>query len=149
MGDDILNGNNRSSTYVYHYGDGHDVIVDPGNVGTTPDVLSLRGIVRDDLTVVKEGNDLILYIRDIASGDSSAVSGSIRIKNGVGAGKLEQYQFENEVLDYNQLLSGSTVYDDVYRQNTTSPIFEICDDGGTDTLIFIEGIREPGDRPWF
>jgi Ca2+-binding RTX toxin-like protein len=139
-GDDTLYGNGRSSTFIYHYGDGNDVIIDTGTVGTSPDILDLRGILREDVTAIKDGSDLLLTIRDIASSDSEAVSGSILIKNAFSFGEIEQFEFEDQTLDFRQLLEGSTIYDDTYQQDSDTPRFSIQDSGGTDTLIFAEGV---------
>lgn len=144
MGDDTIYGNGRSSTFIYHYGDGNDVIIDSGTVGTSPDILALRGIIRDDVTVLKVGNDLLLNIRDIASTNQDALSGSILIKNAFSSGQIEQFELEDGTLDFRQLLEGSTIYDDTYELNDKNARFSINDSGGTDTLAFSAGVT-PGD----
>ncbi|HHD56142.1 MAG TPA: calcium-binding protein, partial [Desulfobulbaceae bacterium] len=144
-GDDRLYGSGRATSYRYHYGDGDDIIIDRGDVGNTPDVLELRGIRHDDLTVTADGGDLILGIRDIGSSDPSAFSGSIRITNGFnGYGAIERYEFEDEVLDLNQLLNGSNVYDTTHNYTLDQGRVTIHDTGGTDSLVFGEGIA-PAD----
>jgi len=139
-GNDTLTGNYRSSTYVYQYGDGHDTIYDSGSIGTTPDVLILNGLDRDDIKIEKQGNDLILKIR--AFPELEYDFGSIFIKDGFGRGKIEQFQFEDQTLDFNQLLNGSDVYDTIHTYALSQGKIVIHDTGGTDTLAFGEGITQ-------
>ena len=142
-GDDTLTGTYRNTTYLYQYGDGHDTIFDSGNVGNTPDVLILRGLNRNDINVEKDGYDLILQVRAFPELDYDF--GSIRITNGFnGNGAIERYEFEDGALDYNQLLYGSNVYDTTHTYTLDQGRVTIHDTGGSDTLVFGEGIS-PAD----
>lgn len=58
LGNDTLNGGSGNDTYVYAPGDGRDVIVE--SAGT--DKIQLNDIVPADVTVVKNGNNIILLI---------------------------------------------------------------------------------------
>ncbi|SEA83603.1 Ca2+-binding protein, RTX toxin-related [Desulfuromusa kysingii] len=137
-GDDTLIGNYRNSTYVYNYGDGHDSITDTGSVGTTPDILILDGLDRDDIQVERQGNNLLLKLRAFPELDYDF--GSIVINNGFGAGKIERYQFADQILDFNQLLHGSTIYDTTHTYTLDQGQVVIHDTGGTDKLVFGAGI---------
>ena len=141
-GDDILTGSHRSSTYIYQYGDGDDTIIDTGQVGVTPDVLKFRGIRREDVTLNKDENDLLLTIKDLGSENSNGENGSILIKNYFSRGQIEQFEFEDQTLDSNQLLHGSTVYDTTHTYTLDQGRIVIHDTGGTDTLAFGEGITQ-------
>ncbi len=62
-GNDYLIGGAGSDTYVFAVGDGQDVI---NNLSNTPDtdtdVLSLEGIVREDLWLSRNGDDLVIDV---------------------------------------------------------------------------------------
>ena len=141
-GDDHLVANYRSTTFIYQYGDGHDVISDSGTVGNTPDVLILKGFNHDDILVEKDGENLVLKMRAFEGFDYGF--GSITIKDGFGVGKIESYQFDDEVLDLTQLLNGSTIYDTNHEFLLGQGHITIYDTGGSDSLNFGEGIT-PAD----
>ncbi|MCP3872489.1 MAG: calcium-binding protein, partial [Desulfobacteraceae bacterium] len=103
-GNDTLKGNTRASTYVYKYGHGHDIISDSGSIGKTPDVLILNGLARNNIKLEKQGNDLILKIRAYPKLDSYKF-GSVLIKDCFGKGRIERFQFKDQTLNFNQLLS--------------------------------------------
>ncbi|MDD3597480.1 calcium-binding protein, partial [Sulfuricurvum sp.] len=135
-GNDTLYGTGRNSTYVYNYGDGFDTIIDPGNVGLTPDILELRGIRFDNIQVRNVGNDMVISIKDAV--DSSVIIGSITIKNGYGNGKIESFIFDDITLDF------SLIHDtnDIYTFNFGDGINTIKDMGSIDgdILQFGDGI---------
>ncbi|MGQ4726005.1 calcium-binding protein, partial [Streptomyces tunisiensis] len=62
-GNDYLIGGAGSDTYVFAVGDGQDVI---NNLSNTPDtdtdVLSIEGIVREDLWLSRNGDDLVIDV---------------------------------------------------------------------------------------
>ncbi len=138
-GDDLMTGSKRSSTYVYTYGDGNDTIDDQGQVGNTPDVLQFVGVRSDDVHLERQNNDIVIFIRDL-SVENGGDSGSIRIKNGFGKGQIERFEFEDQVLDINQLLFGAGYYDSDYTYTLSNGSITINDVNGTDRLIFGDGI---------
>ena len=61
LGDDILKAGFGDDTYIFNRGDAKDTILDAGGV----DILSFSGnIVEDDLIFEKNGNDLIVAIKE-------------------------------------------------------------------------------------
>jgi len=65
-GDDALRGGAGSDTYIFARGDGHDVIYDPTDAGST-DTLVLQGISPADVKIMvspTDPDDLILYVDD-------------------------------------------------------------------------------------
>ena len=138
-GDDLLTGSYRSSTYVYTYGDGHDTIIDLGQVGNTPDVLEFVGVRSDDVHVERQKNDVVIFIRDL-SANSNGDSGSIRIVNCFGKGKIERFEFEDQALDLNHLLLTAGYYDSDYTYSLSDGLITLNDINGIDQLIFGEGI---------
>ncbi|MCF8052347.1 MAG: tandem-95 repeat protein [Desulfobacterales bacterium] len=143
-GDDILQGSHRSSTYVYVYGEGNDTIQDSGQVGVTPDVLRLRGIRAEDLKLEQKDSDLIIIIKDLGSDDPLAYSGSIRIVNAFGSGKIERFELEDGVLSFNDLLDRGGFNDSMYFYNLGDGERYILDNAGVDALYFGEGISPGG-----
>ncbi len=142
-GNDVLTGSGRSSTFIYRYGEGHDVIENKGHVGSTPDVLELDGIVVADIRLEKHDNDMLLLIRDLNSDDPDAVSGSVLIKNGFEGGRIDRYEFEDQTLDFNQFLEKAGYKSSEYFYALSDGIQNIYDDFGADSLTFGEGIT-PG-----
>jgi len=128
-GDDTLAGSHRSSTYVYTYGDGNDTIRDQGQVGVTPDVLKFRGVYSDDVTLEKDGDDMLIAIRDV-SGAEGDVSGTIRMVDGFGYGQIERFEFEDRTLDIAQMLAMSNVYNDAYTYGPGDGTISINESGG-------------------
>lgn len=141
-GDDTLVGTGRNSTYVYNYGDGNDTIIDSGNVGTTADVLELRNIRFDDISVGKIGNDMVIRIKDIVNPESD--SGSITIKNGMSIGKIEKFVFDDQTVDFStiQLIADGLLKDDLYSFDRGMGLKTIRDYASIngDTLQFDAGI---------
>ncbi|MDY0238059.1 MAG: calcium-binding protein, partial [Campylobacterales bacterium] len=102
-GDDTLYGTRRNTTYIYNYGDGHDTIVDAGNIGNTGDILRLNEINLSDIRVKKVDNDVIIEIMSKESAGS--VDGSIKIVNGLGVGAIETIFLSDGTLDWDNLIS--------------------------------------------
>lgn len=62
-GNDYLIGGAGSDTYVFAVGDGQDVINNLSNTSATDtDVLSIEGIVREDLWLSRNGDDLVIDV---------------------------------------------------------------------------------------
>ena len=75
-GDDILAGGAGDDTYYYQRGDGHDTITETYNYNAgSRDRLVLGDIGADEVTVVRDGSDLLLCI----AGSGEAEAGSIRL----------------------------------------------------------------------
>ncbi len=143
-GDDTLRGSGRQGKYIYRYGDGNDTIIDPGNVGTHPDILQFKGIITDDIKMDRDGNDMILIIKDVVAGSFDNPSGSIRIKDGFGSGKMEKIVFEDKTYSFDELLHQFGADDTVYTYAKGDGRKEIYDIRGNDRLIFDKSIM-PGD----
>ncbi|MDD2780857.1 calcium-binding protein, partial [Sulfuricurvum sp.] len=141
-GNDTLVGTARNSTYIYNYGDGHDTIIDGGNVGYTPDILELRGIRFEDIRVGKVGNDMVITIKDAI--DPEMESGSIVINSGMNSGKIESFILDDKTLDFAtiQLIADGLLKDDIYTFDRGTGLKTIRDYGSIngDTLQFGEGI---------
>ncbi|WP_322414106.1 calcium-binding protein [Mesorhizobium huakuii] len=80
-GNDTLSGGDGSDTYRYARGDGNDTIIE-GVSGGVDDRLVLDGINRSDVIVVRNGNDVIIFIAESAPGAGDG--GSILLKDNVG-----------------------------------------------------------------
>ncbi|MDL2321917.1 hypothetical protein LJC47_06180, partial [Desulfosarcina sp. OttesenSCG-928-B08] len=142
-GDDILYGSQRGTTYIYTYGDGHDIIDDPGSLAYAIDVLRLDSILLENIRAERIGNDIKLIIRDLSNqGDPMAVGGSILIKNEFRYGKMEYFQFaDGTMITHEELLKKTGFLNDEYTQPADRNTFTISDPGGdADTLVFAAGI---------
>lgn len=135
-GDDTLIGGDRQGKYIYNYGDGNDTIKDAGNVGTHPDILQFNGVIADDIRMDRDGNDMILIIKDITTDSFENYSGSIRIKNGFGNGKLEKIIFEDVTYSFDELLHHYNADNTTYTYAKGDGKKEIYDVFGNDKLIF-------------
>ncbi len=60
LGNDTLVGGRGATTYVYELGDGNDVIQREDN--DSYDVLYLKGITRNQVTIIRSGTDVIVQI---------------------------------------------------------------------------------------
>jgi Ca2+-binding RTX toxin-like protein len=83
-GDDILDGADGNDSYVYARGDGNDTIFD--DVSGSSDKLTFSGVNASDLTLVQNGNDVTLLIRESVPGAND--TGSIVLKGTLGSGSL-------------------------------------------------------------
>ncbi|MEP3275317.1 MAG: calcium-binding protein, partial [Stappiaceae bacterium] len=66
-GDDTLNGKQGNDTYLYSSGDGNDFLDDQDTSTTSVDILKLTDLTTADVTLSREGNDLI--VTTIATGE--------------------------------------------------------------------------------
>ena len=64
-GDDVLSGGLGNDVYVYHLGDGNDVIVNADKLGQQ-DRLKLQDIASDAVKASRLGQDLLLHLPDAA-----------------------------------------------------------------------------------
>ncbi|VFQ45403.1 calcium-binding protein [Desulfoluna butyratoxydans] len=139
-GDDTLTGSRRSSTYVYTYGDGHDTIIDSGQVGNTGDRIEFNGIYSEDIKLELSGNDLILWIRDAAGDPSDYSKSSIRIVDAFGKGTIESFAFEDTTIKWEDFLGKLGNGDTGYTYDLSDGEMVVRDIGGQDQLVFGEGI---------
>ncbi|WP_280138601.1 calcium-binding protein, partial [Mesorhizobium sp. 1M-11] len=79
-GNDILFGGDGNDTYRYARGDGEDTIIET-ILGGSSDQLVLVGLHQSDVTVTRNGNDIILLIAEsvVGAGDG----GSITLKSNI------------------------------------------------------------------
>ena len=89
--DDILQGGNGDDTYIYKLGDGFDSITDTGG----NDKLVFEEIRANDLSVEKNGNDLIFKI-------NNQEDSGIKISNHFSSQKIETLEFSNGSIDISQ-----------------------------------------------
>ncbi len=102
-GDDMLNGGAGDDIYLFRRGDGKDTITDTGSnaAGTraTPGGDRIRlgeGITIEDIILRRDGNELVIYIRDPDNPDQplSQFTDVIRIRNWATAShRIEWVQF--------------------------------------------------------
>ena len=85
-GDDTLNGAGSDDTYIYSRGDGNDTITETIYNGNA-DKLVFTDINPADVTLVRDGNSLIIKILESAPGAGD--SGSVRINN-----TLDDFNYE-------------------------------------------------------
>ncbi|WP_041769204.1 DUF4214 domain-containing protein [Pseudovibrio sp. FO-BEG1] len=85
-GNDRLEGGSGNDVYAYKRGDGKDTISDSSG---SADVLVLSDLTLDDVTLRREGNDMIVYVLDKDNPDTplADLDGSIRIQNWNSASK--------------------------------------------------------------
>ena len=134
-GDDTLVGTKRDTTYIYNWGDGNDTIIDGGNVGVTDDILELRGIRWEDVSISRSGSDMVLTITDDVDARGN---GSITIKDGFDSGKMERLVLDDRTVTFDLMVlaADGLVEDDVYtfgRGSGRQSIFDSASLNG-DTL---------------
>lgn len=74
-GNDSLQGSEGREVYLFHRGDGHDVVRDTGPAAQADRIVLGDGIVRADVSATRENDDLVLHI-----GGDPATAGSIRVQ---------------------------------------------------------------------
>ncbi|WP_165940326.1 calcium-binding protein [Rhizobium laguerreae] len=74
-GDDTLTGRGGSDLYVWAHGDGSDTIIE-GDWSGTGDRLQLSDVNAQDVTYLRNGNDIVIIIRESApgAGDGGSIS---------------------------------------------------------------------------
>lgn len=75
LGDDVVITSNRTDTYIYNTGDGHDVIAEDGS--SDGDTMHLPDLMQADVRFVAEGQDLLVVID--ANAARGIVAGSLRL----------------------------------------------------------------------
>ncbi|MEL6424423.1 MAG: tandem-95 repeat protein, partial [Pseudomonadota bacterium] len=92
LGDDALLGGEGGDTYIYSRGDGHDSIFKESDTSGV-DVLELRGISPDDLTLEETRTDLVILVAESAPGAGDA--GSIFILEQTEGEGIEIIRFDD------------------------------------------------------
>ena len=114
-GKDVLCGNVGNDTYVFALGDGQDIINEE-NTGSTEDkVVFGAGIKREDITVEREENDMVLLVGK--DGDSLRII--YQFSN--GNYQVESFVFEDGIIAHIDLETSEFVvdYEEVVTTATT------------------------------
>ncbi|KGD75293.1 hypothetical protein HA49_08695 [Tatumella morbirosei] len=85
-GDDYLNGSYGNDLYIYARGDGHDTIEESSYKGTD-DRLWLKDITASQVTVSRDGADMLLIIAESSAGAGDG--GSVRLVGQAASGRYE------------------------------------------------------------
>jgi Ca2+-binding RTX toxin-like protein len=134
FGDDIVSGGLGNDTYIFAKGYGHDTLEDSGGFD---EIRFGEGIVKDDIIILKEGNDLHVYIKE--EGKSfNELNDSMLIKNWFSeSGMIERLVFANgDSVGLDELLkldSGSIAF------GGTSGDDELNGSNNDEVLIGLEG----------
>lgn len=177
-GNDTLEGGQGNDRYVFNVGDGHDTVNDEYRTGYKNQYLSNggndtlelgEGISLDDLIVVKEGNDIIIGLKEEGKSFEELAdtltlkdwyNGLKRIENIVLSdgstltpGELVQYVGTDgndevkgiETASVFEDRAGNDTYvgangNDTYRFGGGSGEDRVIDGAGADRLVFAEGI---------
>ncbi|WP_057461214.1 FG-GAP-like repeat-containing protein [Pseudovibrio sp. POLY-S9] len=122
-GNDRLEGGSGNDVYAYKRGDGKDTISDSSG---SADVLVLSDLTLDDVTLRRDGNDMIVYVLDKDNPDAALadLEGSTRIQNWNSSSKrIDTLRFsdgtefafgefdENSIIAIGGNLTGSTSSD--------------------------------------
>ncbi|WP_208347476.1 calcium-binding protein [Pseudaestuariivita rosea] len=90
LGDDMLYGNRGRDTYIYRLGDGNDVIEDNEIGHDRTDKLHLVDLNPADLTLSRNGNDLILTLPD---GGTITLKNQLWVFRGGSEDTIELFEF--------------------------------------------------------
>ncbi|WP_299288283.1 tandem-95 repeat protein [uncultured Tateyamaria sp.] len=157
-GDDLINGNwgddrmagaAGSDGYVFGYDSGTDLVIEAGDAGDIDRVVLMDDILPKDLSVIREGDDLLLELER----DEGFLIDTLRVRDhflGTETG-IEEVVFadgtvwDRDQIDALQRLGRFNAADDVYRlaiedeQEVIDPAFLIQNDvsGGTDGIALI------------
>lgn len=93
LGDDSLQGGGGQDTYIYQRGDGHDVITEAASYDVAADRLLLPDVASSQLSLSRNGNDVVLVVASSApgSGDGGSITlkGNVNNSNGEGIERIE------------------------------------------------------------
>ena len=144
QGNDVLYGGYGNDTYIFNIGDGADTINEDNSNSAADRVVFGEGITADDITVTRDGNDMILLVGD--KGDSLRIT---RQYNDSWY-RVENFEFANgdivtadQLYDQSLTISGSGEFGDFnsgYGTRDTTLIGADTDDtisgyNGNDTII--------------
>ncbi|WP_435236395.1 calcium-binding protein [Psychromonas sp. PT13] len=137
LGDDLLIGGLGTETYIFNRGDGNDIIRDKDIHGASTDRLELgEGILREQVSVARMGEDIVLTIVD----PTGVASDSITIESAFGNSqyRIEEVVFADgtiltsqDLLDLSKTIYG-TADDDVMAGTAGDDI--LIAEAGNDTL---------------
>lgn len=138
-GDDILAGRDGADTYHFGVGSGHDIIQESvSNVLWSDDdrLVFAAGIAPSDVTVSRNGNDLIL---SLSSGDSITIQNQFAWTSWYTWSDVEHFDFADgtswTMTDVQQTLLQSTAGDDVLTGFSSDDVL----DGGAGNDILAGG----------
>ncbi|UES54002.1 calcium-binding protein [Roseibium aggregatum] len=113
-GDDTLNGGKGDDTYVYRRGDGHDTITESTANGSN-DILQFTDIDPEDVTLIRNNNDVTIVIAESSSGAGDG--GSVLLKS-----SLSEYYYrgiEKVVFSDNTVWTRGDLRDRLLLQSQT------------------------------
>ncbi|MCG7550755.1 calcium-binding protein, partial [Pseudoalteromonas sp. Of7M-16] len=136
LGNDKLIGSYSAETYVYDFGDGHDVITDKGDRYQVDKIQFGTGITKDNVEVSRDGIDIVLKILNA----DGSINGSIRIERAFTDSdyKIELIQFadgshwsDGDLFEMARRFYGTSGADSLLGTSLDDLIFGL---GGNDTL---------------
>ena len=104
-GDDTLYGGYGDDTYIFNIGDGADVINEQEAGSTADRILFGEGISPEDITVARDGDDMILHIGD--NGDSIRIVWNYAYKDY----QIEKFEFADGTVAHIDLGTSEFVID--------------------------------------
>jgi len=125
-GDDAIVSSSGNDTLFYKRGDGNDIVFDKGGV----DTFNFSDVNRDDTTLSKKGDDLVVQINDT---NEEITFVNYFLKNN----RIENINFaDGSKLDYTQIIQDLLVGDgdDTLELTNTDDIIEAL--GGNDIYIY-------------
>lgn len=144
-GDDLLKGKADNDTYVYTFGNAHDVIEDGLGDGDA-DKLTLSGISLSDVVLEREGDDLIIIVPESTSGAGNG--GSVTVKNtlrdddsGIELFEFDDWTYTTADMRWFVLSQLETDGDDVIEGFSATADY-LTGGSGDDTFVF------SGDFGW-
>jgi len=144
QGDDTLIGSTGQNVYRYAWGDGNDTVIDAGSDDYAPDTLRFSDLDISRVSIERIGDDMIIHVRD-EEGESltpfEEPFGTITIKEGYAAGKIEHFYFKDTRYTFDEVLAYVPANSDYYFVQGDSQVV-IDEKGGSDTLHFGDGITQ-------
>ncbi|MDC5822687.1 hypothetical protein OPW19_23005 [Vibrio europaeus] len=121
-GNDRLVGGLGAERYEFSRGDGHDTIRDRDVYGTSVDQIVLgEGIVREELSLRREGNHMVLLIGGAESGDSITIENAytashfrieeVVLSDGSKVSPLALPDYVDPVIETNLLVQAMSAFD--------------------------------------
>jgi Ca2+-binding RTX toxin-like protein len=151
QGNDVIDGRRGSDTIVYARGDGNDSITDSDTVYGSTDTLLFEDIASTEVTIVRDGDDLVIIINEsVAGGDGGEIT--LRGHWGIYHYKgIELFSFSDGVewddADVAAMTAQqSTSGDDLIQGDSHNQTFRggrgndtILGGGGADTYLYARG----------
>ena len=142
-GNDRLEGHGGADTYLFNRGDGQDVINDYqyGDYGVSDRIVFGAEISRDQVTVTREGNNIVLLVADPAGVENDRITLEHAFTD--GNYKIEQVVFADgtvlsatDLQDLAEIVQGTEGDDELQGTVVRDELFG---NGGNDTLISWDG----------